>query len=931
MTRPSFELSKWYFDCVTQDGRAFIGYAGELRWKSLALHYQSSLLHSDRDGTRTRFSLRKVRPPSVSSRHLTGNRRRCKSRERGTHWNIQFAPPFCSRTPAQSSGTACSLAPRPAFASQRLPPCGLGYAEHLRITIPPWRFPLQELRWGRFLSEAHSLIWIDWQGSYSTRVVFHNGASVQAESITEQHVVLTGRKIILDFERSSVLREGTLAETALSKIPNVRKIFPRSVLGIRECKWKAARCCAAVAQRMQAAGPFTRWSNGREPALVHQQSALRRFFCTGFARIACPVGQSDLADVDVPLRASLPLGIALSVAGGLLVVLGMAALWIHGQGLPMNLAPPPRYVTQGIFRLLPHPIYTGFCLLCVGVSIAAGSASALWLISPIVILGCAALVLGYERHDLRERFGDAQVTPHAILPADERRPPLAVEIVRCYLCVLIPWVFLYEAVVSAGVPHDAMSAYLSFENHLPVWEWTELIYASCYIVIALAPLIAADARDLRRFAVRGLLAMAIVFPLYLVIPLIALPRPFVPQGMLGEMLNWERAWTRPARPSRRSMSFGRCWRRRFSQGGCLRCAGFGGDGRCWWRRCITTGMHALVDVLSGFAVVALVAHAAGAWRAVRDWAERLCNSWQDWRLGPLRVINHGVYAGLAGFAGVFITQTLAGPQNASAIFVAVMAGLIGAGLWAQFVEGSPVLLRPFGYYGGLLGTILGVLAAPLLGCSIWLLLAAFGVSGPWVQALGRLRCLVQGCCHGRPAPESVGIRYLHPQSRVTRLTSWQGLPIHATPLYSILWNIVTGVALARLWMLHAPLHLIAGLYLILNGLGRFVEEAYRGEPQTPVFARLRVYQWMAIGTVVAGALLTAIGRGRQLPRRNSASLLSFPLSCLACCATSRSAWTSPTLTAVSPGWCEDQRPHEKSHALSSLFQQVAHRIYFEMN
>jgi len=206
----------------------------------------------------------------------------------------------------------------------------------------------------------------------------------------------------------------------------------------------------------------------------------------------------------------------------------------------------------------------------------------------------------------------------------------------------------------------------------------------------------------------------------------------------------------------------------------------------------------------------------------------------------------------------------------------VVVGLVGAGLWAQFIEGSPVLLRPFGYYGGLLGTILGALAAPLTGSSVWLLLAAFGVSGPWIQALGRLRCLVQGCCHGRPAPEAVGIRYVHPQSRVTRLTQWAGVPIHATPLYSILWNIVTGIVLARLWTLHAPLHLIAGLYLILNGLGRFVEEAYRGEPQTPVIARLRVYQWMAIASIVVGALLTAVGHAAPAPVPQFSMMSLFP-------------------------------------------------------
>ncbi len=604
---------------------------------------------------------------------------------------------------------------------------------------------------------------------------------------------------------------------------------------------------------------------------VNSPSFIGKMLYGAFFALALPVllvlwALATASSVHVLLRPSLLLGLSLSAVGALLVVLGMAALWIHGKGLPMNFAPPPRYVTQGIFHLLPHPIYTGFCLLCVGVSIAAGSASALWLVSPIVILGCAALVLGYERHDLRERFGGAQVQPLAILPADEDRSPSAVEIIRCYLCVLIPWVFLYEAVISVGVPHDAVSAYFRFENSLPVWEWTELFYASCYVLTALAPFAAGSARDLRRFAMRGLLAMAVVFPLYLVIPLVAEPRSFAPQNVFGQLLAWERAMDTPGAAF---PSFHVIW-------ALLAAEAFASGMRslrwlwCGWAllvaaSCITTGMHAIVDVLGGFLVVGLVSYADSVWRTIRGWAERICNSWKNWRLGPLRIINHGTYAGLAGFAGVLITQTLAGPESAVPIFLAAFAGLVGAGLWAQFIEGSPALLRPFGYFGGLLGTILGVLAAPLLGSKIWLLLAAFAVCGPWVQALGRLRCLVQGCCHGRPAAEAVGIRYVHPLSRVTRLTQWEGVPLHPAPLYSILWNIVVGVTLVRLWMLHAPLHLIAGLYLILCGLGRFVEESFRGEPQTPVIARLRIYQWMAIGTLVAGALLTAFGQGEAAP------------------------------------------------------------------
>jgi hypothetical protein len=41
-------------------------------------------------------------------------------------------------------------------------------------------------------------------------------------------------------------------------------------------------------------------------------------------------------------------------------------------------------------------------------------------------------------------------------------------------------------------------------------------------------------------------------------------------------------------------------------------------------------------------------------------------------------------------------------------------------------------------------------------------------------------------------------------------------------------------------------------------VGRFVEEAYPGEPQTHVFGGLRYYQWMAIVTIVCGTVVTAL-------------------------------------------------------------------------
>jgi prolipoprotein diacylglyceryltransferase len=231
----------------------------------------------------------------------------------------------------------------------------------------------------------------------------------------------------------------------------------------------------------------------------------------------------------------------------------------------------------------------------------------------------------------------------------------------------------------------------------------------------------------------------------------------------------------------------------------------------------------------------------------------------------VRVINHGLYAGAATFVCLAIVGWLVGPRHLAMVAVTGCAGLAGAGLWAQWVEGSPRLLRPFGFYGGLFGVMAASALGPWFGTDPWLLMGAYSVAGPWLQSIGRLRCLVQGCCHGRPSEPGIGIRYLHPRSRVCRLTAWRGVALHATPLYSILWNMVIALVVSRLWVVSAPLSLIGGVYLILTGLGRFCEEAYRGEPQTPEFAGLRLYQWIAIATVIGGAAVTALVRGAAAP------------------------------------------------------------------
>jgi hypothetical protein len=96
---------------------------------------------------------------------------------------------------------------------------------------------------------------------------------------------------------------------------------------------------------------------------------------------------------------------------------------------------------------------------------------------------------------------------------------------------------------------------------------------------------------------------------------------------------------------------------------------------------------------------------------------------------------------------------------------------------------------------------------------------------------------------------------------VCYLAGLRGVPLHPTPLYSMLANAVTGVILMRLWSLGAALSLIAGVYFMLAGVARFVEESYRGEPQTLVVGGLRIYQWLAIASLLAGVLFTTLPSG----------------------------------------------------------------------
>jgi prolipoprotein diacylglyceryltransferase/protein-S-isoprenylcysteine O-methyltransferase Ste14 len=527
--------------------------------------------------------------------------------------------------------------------------------------------------------------------------------------------------------------------------------------------------------------------------------------------------------IHLPAVHSKGLGLAIALAGILLMLAGMRDLWALGGGLPMNAAPPPRYVSRGAYGIIPHPIYTGFVLACAGASVWAGSASGLWLVTPMASLCCASLVLGYEHQDLKRRFGN---TPNSVLPPDNFTRAEFRERRRTVLLATIPWSIWAVGLLLARAQRD-----------MPFW-----FAITTTIAFAILPFALQRRSGIRQLMANSFAAMPSALVLFFCVPLLTLHARsnvfgFVPSPVIICIFLLAEAIPRRSRITRWIL---RCF-------ALLIAAYLAAAGLVPYRSAVI----ALAAVVLGVSIRSL-------WDIARFASERIANSWCEWRIGSARFIYHGLYAGAGGFLTVWLGTTLAGTGHIAAIVFASCCAVVGAALWAQVIEGSPDLLRPFGFYGGLLGGILGSLAAPLFHTSPWLILAVVAAGGLWAQALGRLRCLVQGCCHGGPSPGWLGIRYTHPRSRVCKSTPWTGTHLHPTPLYSIVWNGIGGLFLIRLWTLHVALSVIIGLYFILSGIGRFAEEGWRGEPQTNIVKGLRLYQWAAICSVFAGMLFTVI-------------------------------------------------------------------------
>ncbi len=532
-----------------------------------------------------------------------------------------------------------------------------------------------------------------------------------------------------------------------------------------------------------------------------------------------------------PLQ-SITLGWVLLLSGLLLVIIGCITLSVYGSGLPMSPFPPKTFVSRGVFGLMSHPIYTGACFISIGLSIYFGSASGLWLVSPIFIFGCIAYVYGFEKHGLKNRFPDNAFRPFFSLPAQSDDSPTLGDIISIYVMVFTPWFLVFLMLHYLNAPDS-----FTFRNIFPVFafDWNKDFFLFTIPLTLLSPFLAINKTHLREFAVSGLLAttagfyimilngsLNLTFPSFYIIwtiisisfLIIRYPKAKLFWIFLGLLIAYSSA---------------------------------------------SSGHNTFFGLVTGVIVVLFAKQRQWLWKTIQQNSERFANSWKEWDFGWVRILNYGFYGCMAPFILVLLAGMMIGEEHMLAIFIVSISTMIFSGLWAQIIEGSEKLLRPFGFYGGVIGGVVGCYFVSIVfNISFFLILAAFSVAAPLVQATGRLRCLIQGCCHGSLCKPSQGIRYYHKKSRVVNLSNWKGEFVYPTPVYSILANLIYGGFLFKLWFTGTPITLLIGLSFIFNGLSRFVEESYRGEPQTAILMGLKIYQWIAIVSIIVGAFFTSI-------------------------------------------------------------------------
>jgi phosphatidylglycerol:prolipoprotein diacylglycerol transferase len=200
----------------------------------------------------------------------------------------------------------------------------------------------------------------------------------------------------------------------------------------------------------------------------------------------------------------------------------------------------------------------------------------------------------------------------------------------------------------------------------------------------------------------------------------------------------------------------------------------------------------------------------------------------------------------------------------------LLAALLGARLgyfwffpqrfWAHPLES---LLSPGGlvWYTGMLGAMAALMfATKACRVGFWPLASILAVPASLGLALGRLGCLLAGCCYGGPCHLPWAITY--PEGHPTHAWGLAAVAVHPSPLYESLGALALMAALLWVERRQGPQTNSAALFLVGYGALRCLLECFRGDRLVWALG-LSASQWIGLGMIALGlgALMAARGAG----------------------------------------------------------------------
>ena len=249
-------------------------------------------------------------------------------------------------------------------------------------------------------------------------------------------------------------------------------------------------------------------------------------------------------------------------------------------------------------------------------------------------------------------------------------------------------------------------------------------------------------------------------------------------------------------------------------------------------------------------------------------------------LGPVSIYTYGVLLATAYMVGLWFATARARARGLDGnrvmdlgIYI-IISALVGAKLLLVVVEfdhfrQNPselwTVLRSGGvFYGGLLlavGVAFWFMRRHRL--PLWTTCDAFAPGIALGQAVGRLGCVMAGCCYGKPTELPWGITFTNPLA-ATNVGTPLDVSLHPTQLYE---SVAVLLILGFLLLAERRGSPFPGrtfwTYLLLYPSVRFVIEFFRGDPRGTVFDVLSTSQFVSLLLIPLSIVMLLVLRRSQ--------------------------------------------------------------------